>query len=308
MNLMHLKYAAEIAKVGSLNKAAENLYMGQPNLSRAIRELETSLGITIFVRSAKGMSVTPEGEEFLRYARKILAEVDAVEKLYKSGARTKQTFSVSVPRACYISEAFARFSRSIDPNCPAELLYMETNALRAIKNILESDYKLGIIRYAENYDKYFKDMLEEKDFAHELVSEFRYVLLMSREHPLADCEDIRYDDLKNFTEIAHADPYVPSLPAAAVKKEELPDDIERRIYIFERASQFDLLSENHNTFMWVSPTPEKLLKRYDLVQKTCRDNSRIYRDMLIHRRDYHLTELDKRFITELCRSKRQHLN
>ena len=76
MNLMHLKYAAEIAKVGSLNKAAENLYMGQPNLSRAIRELETSLGITIFVRSAKGMSVTPEGEEFLRYARKILAEVD----------------------------------------------------------------------------------------------------------------------------------------------------------------------------------------------------------------------------------------
>lgn len=63
----------EIAKTGSLNKAAENLYMGQPNLSRAIKELESSLGITIFDRSAKGMVATAEGEEFLQYARKILA-------------------------------------------------------------------------------------------------------------------------------------------------------------------------------------------------------------------------------------------
>ena len=62
MNILHLKYAAEIAKTGSLNKAAENLYMGQPNLSRAIKELESSLGITIFRRSSKGMVATPEGE------------------------------------------------------------------------------------------------------------------------------------------------------------------------------------------------------------------------------------------------------
>lgn len=73
MNLLHLKYAVETAKAGSINKAAENLYIGQPNLSRAIKELEKSLGITIFVSSAKGMTVTPDGEEFLRYAQKILA-------------------------------------------------------------------------------------------------------------------------------------------------------------------------------------------------------------------------------------------
>ena len=81
MNILHLKYAVEIAKTGSLNKAAENLYMGQPNLSRAIKELESSLGITIFDRSAKGMVATAEGEEFLQYARKILAQIDAVEAI-----------------------------------------------------------------------------------------------------------------------------------------------------------------------------------------------------------------------------------
>lgn len=307
MNILHLKYAAEIAKTGSLNKAAESLYMGQPNLSRAIKELEASLGITIFVRSPKGMSATPEGEEFLRYAREILAQIDAVENMYKTGVPIKQKFSVSVPHACYISEAFAQFSNKIDKNKPAEFFYEETNAMRAIKNILESDCKLGIIRYAENYDRHFKDMMEEKGFVYEMILEFSCVIVMSAAHPLAACEDIRCGDLKPYTEIVCADSFVPSLSAASAKNEELSDDIQRRIFVFERASQFELLSENDGAFMWVSPVPQKLLDRFGLIQKSCRDAKRVYKDMLIYRKNYRLTELDKLFITELCRAKRQYL-
>ena len=66
MNLLHLKYVVEISKTGSISKAAENLYMGQPNLSRAVRELEEEVGITIFNRTARGITVTAEGEELLR--------------------------------------------------------------------------------------------------------------------------------------------------------------------------------------------------------------------------------------------------
>ena len=156
MNILHLKYAVEVAKAGSLSKAAEALYMNQPNLSRAIKELEASLGITIFGRSAKGVYVTPEGEEFLGYARKILSQIDEVEAIYKSGAPVRQRFSISVPRASYISAAFAQFSKRLGPE-RAEIFYKETNAMRVIRNILTADYKLGILRYASNYDKYFKD-------------------------------------------------------------------------------------------------------------------------------------------------------
>lgn len=307
MNIMHLKYAVEVAKAGSINKASEVLLMGQPNLSRAIKELESSLGITIFKRSAKGMVVTPQGEEFLSYAVKILRQIDEVEAIYKAGAPVKQRFSISVPRASYISEAFARFSKSIRKDRPAELFYQETNSMRAVNNILHSDYKLGIIRYAENDDRYFREMLEEKGLTYELVTEFSYVLIMSKNSPLAQKEEIRFADLRPFTEIAHADPSVPSLPGASARKEELPDDIGRHIFIFERASQFELLSENTDTFMWVSPIPDRLLSRYDLVQKPCRDNRRIYKDMLIYRENYRLTDLDNRFINELCQSKRQYL-
>ena len=306
MNILHMKYAVEVAKAGSLNKAAQTLLIAQPNLSRSIKELEGELGITIFDRSAKGMKPTLEGEEFLGYAQNILRQIEQMEKMYKDTSVPKQRFSISVPRASYISEAFARFSCQLSPES-AELFYKETNSQRTIRNLLENDYRLGIIRYAENYDQYFRAMLDEKELNYETICEFTYQLLMSREHPLAEKANIAFDDLRPYIEIAHADPFVPSLPLSKVVKEELPDNINRRIFIYERASQFDLLSENPHTFMWISPVPDKLLSRYGLVQRKCNENQKIYRDVLIYRKGYRLTSLDQAFITELCMARRKYL-
>lgn len=306
MNLQHMKHAIEVAKAGSLSKASEALLIAAPNISRSIKELENDLGITIFDRTQNGMKLTPEGEEFINFAIEILKQIDDVEKYYKADAPKKQKFSISVPRACYISEAFANFSKSLSKD-DAEVFYKETNSQRVIHNILNHDYKLGIIRYAENYDKYFKAMLEEKGFQYELVTEFTYSLIMNADSDLAKKQRISFDDLTNHIEIAHADPYVPSMPLSKVIKEELPDNISRRIFIFERASQFDLLSINPETFMWVSPTPQKLLDRYNLVQRKCEDNKKVYKDVLIYRNGYKLSRLDRQFITELCEAKRKYL-
>lgn len=306
LNILHMKYAVEVAKAGSLKKASENLYVALPNVSRSIKELESDLGIEIFERSAKGMSLTPDGEEFIGYAKGILSQIEQVEQLYRGGGSAKQRFSISVPRACYISDAFAAFSCTLTDQ-PAEIIYKETNSKRTIQNILEDDYRLGIIRYAENYDRYFKTMLEEKGLTYEIISEFSYVLLMSAECPLADRERISEDDLSGYIEIAHADPYVPSLPMSRVLKEEHPDQTDRRIFVFERASQLELLSRNPQTFMWVSPVPEEMCRRYGLVQRQCTEKQKTYKDVLIYRSGYRLSELDKRFITALCEAKRKHL-
>ncbi len=306
MNLLHLKYAVEVAKTGSINKAAESLLIAQPNLSRSIKELETDLGISIFERTAKGMLLTPDGEEFIGYANSILNQIESVEKMYKNGVPAKRRFSISVPRSTYIADAFAQFSKSL-PEDSVEIFYKETNSSRTIKNIMYDDYKLGIVRYAENYDKYFKSMFDEKGLNYELVSEFHYVLLMKSDSPLAGLKEIHFSDLEDLIEIAHADPYVPSLSAAQVKKEELPDNVNRRIFVYERASQFDLLSENNEIFMWVSPIPQKILDIYGLVQRECADNKKTYKDVLIYKKDHKLTDLEKIFITEVCISKRKHL-
>lgn len=306
MNLLHMKHALEVAKSGSLAKAAEVLLIAAPNISRSIKELEADLGITIFERTQNGMKLTPEGEEFIGFAKGILGQIDEVEKFYKAGEPKKQKFSISVPRACYISEAFAKFSCTLTGDA-AEVFYKETNSQRTINNMLNHDYKLGIIRYAENYDRYFKTMLEEKGFQYELVTEFTYSLIMNKQNPLAQKENVTFQDLTDYIEIAHADPYVPSMPLSKVVKEELPDNIGRRIFIFERASQFDLLSLNPETFMWVSSAPTALLERYGLVLKKCAENKKVYKDVLIYKKGYTLSKLDRQFITELCEAKRKHI-
>ena len=302
MNILHMEHAVKVADTGSLQRASEELLIAPPNLSRSIKELESDLGIALFERSPKGMSLTHKGEEFIHYAKKILRQIDDIEKMFKGDLPQKQKFSISVPRASYIAEAFVRFSKRIGSG-EFELYYKETNPYRAVKNILEADYRLGIIRYAACYDKYFQAMLRKKNLTCEVLAEFRHVLVIGRGSPLAAKDEIHFSDLRPLTELAHADPFVPSLPLPAVKKEELPDGIKRHIFVFEHEIQFELLTENPQTFMWVSPVPDKLLRRYDLVQKICPDNTRIYQDVLIYRKGYTLSEFDRQFIDEVRASK-----
>lgn len=303
MNIIHLRYAVEIAKTKSISKAAENLYMGQPNLSRAIRELEESLGITIFNRTSKGISITPDGEEFLQYAKRILSQLDEIEELYQKGRSHHKRFSVSGPRAGYIGLAFTEFASRLGTDEPADIYYKETNSMRTITNVVKEEFNLGIVRYQESFERYFKNQFTEKKLVSETVAEFHYRLLMNKDHPLADKQDIHPDDLAPYFEICHADPYVPNLPLIDVKKAELSEYVDKRIYVYERASQFLLLERMPNAFMWVSSVDEETLKRYNLVQKHSSANRRKYKDVLIYRKGYKLTELDRAFIAALMQTK-----
>ena len=303
MNIQYLKYAIEVEKHKSISKAAKNLYMGQPNLSRAIKELEDSLGIVIFERTSKGIAVTPNGEEFLQYAKRILSQIDELEEIYKTGKSDKQQFSACVPRAGYIAYAFSELAKSIKTDTPAEIFYKETNSMRAINNVLRGEYNLAIIRYQEAFEKYFESMFKEKNLMAKTITEFSYVLAMSVNNPLAKKEDITPEDLSDYIEIAHADPYVPSLPVIDVKKAEMSEFVDKRIYVFERASQYMLLEQVPNTFMWVSPMPDEMLANNNLVERECGDMKKKYKDVLIYRDNYKLTDIDKKFISLVLKAK-----
>ena len=304
MNIMHLRYVCEIAKTQSISQAAENLFMSQPNLSRAIKELEASLNIEIFTRSSKGMRLTSKGEEFIQYAYRILNEVDEIEHMLNAKDEEHVKFSISVPRSSYIAKSFTEFARKLQVSCKCELYYKETNALRAIKNILSSHYNLGIIRYQSKYESYFKLMLKDKALESEVICEFKPVIVMSKHHALAHKDIIYNKDLNDYVEIAHADPYVPDMPMTEVKKMELPETVNQRIYVFERASQFTLLETIHSTFMWVSRVPKELLDKHDLIERTVADCDKIYKDVLIYKKNYQFSEVDQLFLDELVVQKR----
>jgi DNA-binding transcriptional LysR family regulator len=209
VNILHLKYALEVEKTESITKAAKNLYVGQPNLSKAIKDLENTIGFNIFFANSKRNDSDPRGREFLDQARTIVLKFDELESTYQPVKPTVQRFTISIPRASYISRAFTRFVQTLDPQKEIELNFFETNSIRAIDNILETECNLGVIRFHTSHEKYFLDLIREKSLQHREIWQFEYVLLLSKNHPLANSPTITYTDVLNYIEIVHGDLTIP---------------------------------------------------------------------------------------------------
>ncbi len=295
MNILHMKYAVEVARLGSLSRAAESLLTAQPNISRSIKELEGDLGITIFARTAKGMVPTPEGEEFLSYAESILSEINAVERRYRERTPRRAVFAISAPHAPYIAEAFSRFLTGAGDTV-SDAFYRETTTARTVKYVQDRSFPLGIVRYPAREDESYKRQLEERGLEYELIAEFRYRVLAREDSPLID-GSIAPSEL---VEIVHADPDLPA-PTAALPRE----GGHRRICLYDRASQFDLLANDRLTYLLASPVSRTTLERYRLIQLPEDKHTPLFRDLLIRRADYRLTSLDRTFITKLCEVKRE---
>lgn len=297
MNLQHLKFAVKAAEFSSFNKAADALYVSQPNLSRAIRELEQELGITLFKRTPQGVRLTFAGEDFLVHARIILDEVEQIERL-SSGERTLQRFSLCVPRAGYISNAFTRFLAQLDNERKMLVDFKETGAIGALQNLLNGSFQLGILRYQKAVEPYFQAMLQEQGLSCRSICNFTYVAAMSKFSPLAQQNELYFQDLKSATEITHGDSYLLS-SVRNLPDQETEIGTDRRIHVYDSMGQLAMLGQIPDAFMMVYPLEEELLERYQLVQKPVVDFAEPCCDVLIHRKNYHFSALDKLFLKEL---------
>lgn len=299
MNLHHLKYLVEVARAGSISLAAENLFMNQPNLSKAIREVEADVGAEIFRRTPKGIVPTEQGEQILEYAERIVRQVEEMKSLYRDDRRNKIVFSLRAPRSGYISQAFARFVVQLDRTKELDIQFRESSSINTIKRVEEGGYNLGIVRYLKNQEPSFRRMLGNR-MKHELVWEFEGHVLMSRTNPLAVKTMVTDEDLEAGTEILYGDLRVTSLSREdrqqAVRR---AVNNKRKVFVSERGSQIDLLHQDPSSYMWFSPMPEELLDRYGLVQIRSETRSPVYRDVLIYRQDRKLSDADRMFLEEL---------
>ncbi len=305
MNTLYFKYAVEVERLGSITQAADNLYMAQPNLSKAIKELEDTLGISIFKRTSKGVIPTQKGAEFLICAKSILAQIDKMESLNDPHDLNRQCVKISIPHGSYIANGFTKFVQELDPNKEIDINIKETNSMEAINNILYDKFDLGIIRYQTFYENYFLDYLADKEFCYDHIWEFEYLAVMSKYHPLASLKKIHFKDLNQYIEIIHGDISVPYITAGEAKKTEEASRSKKRIYVYERCTQFDLLTHIPVTYMWVSPIPEELLDRYGLVLRRCPMSNHQYKDVLIYPKGYKFTSLDKKLVNKLYEAKNE---
>lgn len=300
MNFQQLRYAVEIEKTNSITAAAKNLYMGQPNLSKSIKELENELGTVLFHRTAKGMEPTSSGLQFLRYAKDILRQVDELQALYQPGQDDCVRFSISVPRATYIADAFAHFLSMYKDMTSLDVQYRETNSSEALSDAAVGDSQLSILRYQKIYESHFSGLIAQNRLVSEVIVEYPMVLLMSKKHPLASQDDVPYHALENYTQIVHGDIQIPKLPLSQLNKGAGRGGT-RRIYVYDRGSLFELLRKVEGSYMWVSPFPQAELDRHDLTQKTCKDAG-INQDVAVWRASTGLSQPAKQFLEQLKQS------
>ena len=299
MNIIQFKYAIEVERTGSISQAAENLYMAQPNLSKAIRELEETLGFPVFERTSRGVVPTRRGEEFLKLARGVLLQVEQMEALRDDEPGNVQRLSLSMPRGSYIADGVARFIEALDAQTDMRLSIKETNSVQTVNNVLSGRFRLGIIRYRVQHEAHFLDFLDEKELTFEQVWEYDYEVLLSKAHPTGG---------RSTRWIRRGWRTISSSPTATRPCRTLLPCPRRRTAP-ETAKTAAYSSTNAPTslkFSAASPPPTcgrrpsrgAILEQWGLVQKKCASNRR-YRDVLIYPRRYTLTEYDRLFIDKL---------
>lgn len=303
MNTLLFKYAVEIEKSGSITKAAQNLYMAQPNLSKAIKDLEAELGYEIFRRTSGGIKVTEKGGEFLYHAQKMLDQMAELEKISGREDDTDSYYKISIPRGSYIANGFTSFVTALPTMDNLEITINETNTLKTIDNVVNRGYNMGIIRYQKKDEDYFNTYIRNNKLEQETIWEFEYVVVMSEQHPLAKKDVISATDLTEYVKIMHGDIEIPHAKFSEDKIYAGKKSRGRTIYVYERGSQFDLLANMPTTYMWVSPIPDSYLEKNHLVQRACKAENNLYKDVLIYRKDYTLGERDKLFQKKLYESK-----
>lgn len=301
MNIQYLKYVVEVDKTGSINKAAKNLYMGQPNLSAAIKELEKELGISIFYRSKKGVFATKEGEKFLFHAKKIISQVNELKSLYKPNTSNLPIhFSIAACRATYITIAISNFINNLKNKKEMTVNFNETNSLNVINEVANGNAEIGIIRYQNIHENYFASLLKSKNLIFEPLWESKLFLTFSENHSLISEKEIKSEMLKKYIEIVQGDMKVPVDKSSNLSNSYQPSP--QSISVYDRGSHVNLLVNVKEAFMWVPILPENILKRNKLVQRECADLKIITKDILIYSLEREQSIYIKNFISSLKES------
>ena len=248
MNIQYLKYVVEVDKTGSINKAAKNLYMGQPNLSAAIKELEKELGISIFYRSKKGVFATKEGEKFLFHAKKIISQVNELKSLYKPNTSNLPIhFSIAACRATYITIAISNFINNLKNKKEMTVNFNETNSLNVINEVANGNAEIGIIRYQNIHENYFASLLKSKNLIFEPLWESKLFLTFSENHSLIAEKEIKSEMLKKYIEIVQGDMKVPVDKSSNLSNSYQPSP--QSISVYDRGSHVNLLVNVKEAFM-----------------------------------------------------------
>ena len=280
MNITELRYLVAIMQWGSVSAAAKKLYAAQPNISKALKNLEEEYHIRIFERSSTGMIPTEQGRRFIEQAERVLEDVDRLSRSVEEEQERCAELRVMLPHATYASYAAVDYLEQAVHLERVHIHIREGGSMEALDFVLRRGYHLALLRYAAEDDDHYIHYCARRGLKMEPVMEFEYRLLTNRDGPLAKHEVKDLSELNHYMEIMHDDFQLPGEDGGDGVRWHVNDS--RRIHVYERCSQLSILQQLPSAYMWASPMPQRALDQFHLVLKKCPAQRQVMRDVLVY--------------------------
>ena len=237
MTLQQLNYIITISEIGSINRAAEKLYVSQPSLTSAIKELEKELGIVLFNRTGRGVTLTAEGVDFLPYARQVYGQYLNLMEKYGKGGERKQKFGVSCQHYSFAVKAFVEMVKAYDV-AKYEFAIRETKTMNVIADVASLRSEIGILYLSDFNRKMMTRLFRDNDLEfHTLINVQAFVYLY-KDHPLAGEASISFDQLREYPAL-----FFEQKNGSFFYSEEIlsTNEYERMIHTNDRATNLNLM-------------------------------------------------------------------
>ncbi len=295
MTIQQCKYILAIARYGSMNEAAKALLVSQASLSSAVRELEDEFGIRIFDRSNKGVRITRDGSEFIRYARQLLAQYDVITDRYRSEEKNSvRNFAVSSQHYDFIAEAFVAFLERYRSDYNFSL--KETRTIEVIDDVMNLRADIGVLAYLKSPGGgYMERYLKRNGLEYTTILETSPHVFLSKNHPLAERNSLSLDDLSDYPYIT----YDQGEAGPGEFSEELTENYhsKKQIRINDRATLMNLLLSTDSYTIGTGIMTSELNNGNVISVKL--NSTDVYSVVLISRADMGLSEDAEKFISIL---------
>lgn len=202
MRIQHLEYLEKIVEAGSINEAAKRLFLTQPSLSNAVKELENEMGIQIFQRSSGGISLTAEGREFMTYSKQILDQVNLMNERYKNGQQRKQSFSVSAQHYAFVVHAFVELIKSVNAS-EYQFTLRETETQNIFNDLAQFKSELGILYTNRFNQKIMQRLFKENNLVFTPLFVAKPHIFVSRYNPLTSKSSVNLSDLEDYPYLSY---------------------------------------------------------------------------------------------------------
>ncbi len=298
MTFLQLNYVTEIYSCGSINKAAQNLFVSQSSLSNSVRELEDELGIKIFIRSNRGIVLTDDGQEFITQIRPIIEQQKKVEKFYKDRDENScAVLKISSQRYPFCADAFVKMLRE-NAFENFEFTFKETDMDKVIENVSQRKSDIGILFLSDMSEKFMNRILSANYLEYKEIARIRPRVFINKDHVLAGKEEINLSELTEYPYIVFSkkDNTTSNYSEEAVFSGSL--DFKKIIYVNDRATVYNIIGHT-DAFTTGSGILPAGYAPDNIISIPIGDKLDYMRLVWIKPKDFNINPLAEKFINKL---------